>query len=212
MSGSSGMGLHVAGLEGLGERRERITGGDELVRDVAGEPGVGDGARDGAPVQLLRVVELVAPRHASGVEVRDMTDVLPDRPDYVAFHDLHVVDVVQQLHARRADGLDHLGAECGAIASASLFPLRFPNIAMTLGTPCRPARGIACSSSRSSIGWLARSSNPVAMKSSRLVGYPIEQTSPCSCTMGQSSGCRRSMPARPMRLAARHKSGSGIRP
>src|SRR5439155_1640168 len=69
-----------------------------------------------APVELLGVVELVASRHAAGVEMADVGGVRPDGTDDVALHDLHVIDVVEQLHAGRAHGLHHRGAEHGVVA------------------------------------------------------------------------------------------------
>jgi hypothetical protein len=52
--------------------------------------------------------------------------------------------------------------------------------------------------------------NPVAMKSLRFVGYPIEHTSPQSRTTDHSSGWSRSMATMPIARAARQNSGSGI--
>ena len=84
--------------------------------DIAGEAGRGDGRRDGTVVELLRVVQLVAARHAAGVEMGDVVVRVPDRADDVALHDLHVVDVEQQLHAGRPDGPHHRDAERGVVA------------------------------------------------------------------------------------------------
>ena len=42
--------------------------------------------------------------------------LVADRPDQIAFHDLHVVDVVEQLHPRRGDRLHDRHAERRAIA------------------------------------------------------------------------------------------------
>src|SRR5207249_6085762 len=85
--------------------------GSELVRYETLEARVGDGRRDGVPVELLRAVQLVAAGHAPGMEVGDVVPVGADRADHVAFHDLHVVDVVQQLDARRIDRLHDGDAE-----------------------------------------------------------------------------------------------------
>ncbi len=97
-----------------------------------------------------------------------------------------------------------------SVASASLLPRRLPNIAITFGTPWRAASGSVSSSSRNSMRWFARSLKPVAMKSRRAVGYPMEHTRPASRTGSQSSGPSRSMPASPMPAAARANSGNGI--
>jgi hypothetical protein len=68
---------------------------DELVGEIAFEFQVGDGLCDGVPVEFLGLVEFVPAGHAAGVEVADVLDVLADGADHVAFHDLHVVDVVE---------------------------------------------------------------------------------------------------------------------
>ena len=86
--------------DGLAQRGQRIARRHELVREEALEAGLDDRAADRRPLQLLRVVELVPARHAAGVIVRDVLVMLADGADHVAFHDLHVVDVVEQLDAR----------------------------------------------------------------------------------------------------------------
>src|SRR6476469_10255499 len=73
--------LHVTQRDGFAQRRQRIAGGDELVRDVAGKSGADDGLAYGLPIQLLRVVELVAAGHAAGVKVRDVRAVVLNRAD-----------------------------------------------------------------------------------------------------------------------------------
>src|SRR5216110_29135 len=108
--------LDVAHRHRLTQRGERIAGGDELVRYEPREGGVGDGRCDRAPVQLLGAVQLVAAGHAPGVEVRDPLPVVTDGADDVAFHDLHVIDVVQQPDARRAHGLHHRDSEGRPVA------------------------------------------------------------------------------------------------
>src|ERR1019366_7238317 len=113
---ASSSSLHRAESNGLLQRRHGIFERDELVGEVAFEFQVRDGLRDGAPVELLGVVELVAAGDAAGVEVADVLNVLADGADDIAFHDLHVVDVVEQLYARRAHGLDHFDAPTGVVA------------------------------------------------------------------------------------------------
>src|SRR5712691_4101408 len=108
--------LDVAHRHRLTQRRERIAGRDELVRHEPREAGVGDGRCHRTPVQLLRAVQLVTPRNAPGVEMGDPILVVTDGADDVAFHDLHVIDVVQQLDAWRAHGLDHGDPEGSPVA------------------------------------------------------------------------------------------------
>ncbi len=47
-------------------------------------------------------------RNASGVKMPNPLDVCANRRDQIAFHDLHVVDVIQQLHIRRVHLLHHV--------------------------------------------------------------------------------------------------------
>src|ERR1022692_4690061 len=108
--------LHRAERDGLLQGCHGILERDELVGEIAFELQVRDGLRDGAPVELLRVVELVASGHAAGVEVADVLDVVADGADDVAFHDLHVVNVVEQFDARRTHRLNHFDAPAGVVA------------------------------------------------------------------------------------------------
>ena len=70
---------------------------------VALEAHLGDGLGDGSVVQLLGVVDLVPAGVAAGVVVAVVLAVRLDRADHVPLHDLHVVDVVEQLEVPRAD-------------------------------------------------------------------------------------------------------------
>src|SRR5688572_13747122 len=55
-------------------------------------------------------------RHAAGMEVGDVLPVVTDGPDDVPLHDLHMVDVVEELHPRRAHPPHHRYAERGVIS------------------------------------------------------------------------------------------------
>src|SRR5690348_11968685 len=109
------VGSYGAGLDGFSQRGEGIAGRHELVRHEAGESRVGDGGGDRAPIELLRTVELMAAGHPTRVEMPDECRVVADRPDDVAFHNLHVIDVVQELHARRRHTLHHGDPERGSV-------------------------------------------------------------------------------------------------
>src|SRR5262249_29639312 len=98
--GSTAGRLYLRQAYGLFQRFQRIPCGHEFVRVVAGKLEIGDGPCDSPPVEFLRIVQFVPPRVAARMKVADPLDVLPDRPDDVSFHDLHVIDVVQQLHPR----------------------------------------------------------------------------------------------------------------
>src|SRR6185436_17480575 len=106
--GGAGGSSDIAQLERLAERAHRVARGDELLGEVAGEALVRDGLADGGVLELLGLVELVAAGDAAGVVVADVLEVVGDRADHVALHDLHVVDVVEELEAGRGDGLDQL--------------------------------------------------------------------------------------------------------
>src|SRR3989449_4715915 len=84
-----------AGSDGVAQRSQRIARRYELVGDVAGEAGRGDGPCDGVVVELLRVVELVAAGHAARVGVAGGLARVPDGADDVAFHALPVIDIEQ---------------------------------------------------------------------------------------------------------------------
>ena len=59
-------------------------------------------------------------RHAAGVIVRDELPVVADRADHVAFHDLHVVNVVEQFESFGADPLDQLDSPRCVVAHVIL--------------------------------------------------------------------------------------------
>src|ERR1700674_781103 len=109
-------GLDVAEVGGLAEGGERVAGGDEFVGDVAAEVGGGDAAHQPVPWDFLGGVECVAAGNAAGVEVGDPIDIFLDGADQVTFHDLHVIDVEEELDAGRVDGLDDLYSPGGVVA------------------------------------------------------------------------------------------------
>src|ERR1043166_1039520 len=83
-------GLDVADLNALTKGRERVgTLGDELLGNEALEAGIDDGLHDGGIIQLLRIVDFIAPRHATGVVMGDIGSRLANGSDHIALHDLH---------------------------------------------------------------------------------------------------------------------------
>ena len=80
------------------------------------ETRVRDRPHDRGIVQFLRVVDLGPPRDPAGVVVADPGARVRQRADDVPFHDLHVVDVVEDLHAGRVDGPDDLERVVHAVA------------------------------------------------------------------------------------------------
>src|ERR1039457_663959 len=109
-------GLHVAQSRRFFQRLHRIARGHEFMRKISRETGIHDGFRHRPPLQLLRAVQLMPAGYAAGVEVSDVLDVLPDGADDRAFHDLHVINVIQQLHARRIHALDEFHAPDRVVA------------------------------------------------------------------------------------------------
>src|SRR5690242_11709844 len=51
------------------------------------------------------------PRHTTRMEMPNPLDVVPDGMNYITFHDLHVIDVIEQLHPWRIYALHHCNAE-----------------------------------------------------------------------------------------------------
>src|SRR5215468_9588916 len=70
--------LNITQKRRLAQRSQRVALRHELVRDVALKAQVGDRLHHRPPIQLLRVVNLVASGHSAGVEVRDVLNVLAD--------------------------------------------------------------------------------------------------------------------------------------
>ena len=79
---------------------------------------VGDLFANGSVIHLLGLkVKLIATRIACGVEVADVLEVLLDGADDIAFHDLHVIDVEEELEAWGADTLAEFDTVGSMVAS-----------------------------------------------------------------------------------------------
>lgn len=83
---------------------------------MAFESGVDDGFHDGWIVELLGFVDFMASWHAAGVVVGEVRVIAFDGCDDIAFHDLHVVDIVEELEIFRAHGLAEFHAPGAGIA------------------------------------------------------------------------------------------------
>src|ERR1019366_2669948 len=81
-----------------------------FVAHVPGEIQVGDGLGDKPVVQFLGLVDFLASRIAAGVEVPDPLYVVADVAHDIAIHDLGVIDIVENLDARRIDALHDVHA------------------------------------------------------------------------------------------------------
>src|SRR5260370_37614282 len=106
----------MAKVDGLGEGSEGVERGNEFVGDEAAKVGCGDSTHNAVPLDFLDGVKFMAAGNSAGVEVADPIDVFLDGADEIAFHDLHVVDVVQELDAGGIDGLNDLDAPGGVVA------------------------------------------------------------------------------------------------
>jgi len=100
-TGKSSPSPHRADLHTLFERGELVGAlGDEFLAEVAGVTGFLDGFDDRGVVQLLRLVDLGAAGDAASVVVGEEFVIAADGGDDITLHDLHVVDVVEQLEVR----------------------------------------------------------------------------------------------------------------
>src|SRR5258708_4010417 len=106
----------VAEVDGLAQGGERVVSWDEFVCDEAAKVGGGDAAHHAVPLDFLGGVKFMAAGNAAGVEVADPIDVFLNSADQVAFHDLHMIDVVEELDAGRIDSLDDLDAPGAVVA------------------------------------------------------------------------------------------------
>ena len=94
----------------------RVTHGNEFLAEVPIKPRLTNGVHDGWVMDLLIFVDLMPARISGRVIVGEVLMVVTDRTDQVSFHDLHVIDVVEQLNMGRVDPFDDLDAPGRAIA------------------------------------------------------------------------------------------------
>lgn len=90
------------------------------MRDVPAEAQPGDGFGDKAVIELLRIVNLMAARISSGVEMTQPWNIVLDGAADVAFHNLEVINIVEQLDTRRVHALAYIDAPGGVIAHVIL--------------------------------------------------------------------------------------------
>ena len=102
--------LHVAQLNSLVERLNRIVPRRRtiFVAQKSAEPQVHNSLRNEPVIQLLRIVNIVASRIPTRMEMPDPLEVVPDIAHDVAVHDLGVIDVIEDLHPRRIHPLHHV--------------------------------------------------------------------------------------------------------
>ena len=89
--------LNVTQLKCLTQTGNQVAARAEFVADVTVVAGVPENEADAAVVQLLRVVQFIAARVAGRVQMADGVQIGCDGAQDIPFHDLHVIDVVEQL-------------------------------------------------------------------------------------------------------------------
>src|SRR5688572_28538210 len=93
--------LNVTDSRGVAEGGGAVgPGGEEFLGDEAGEAGIENGAHDRGVVDLLVFVEFAAAGNTGGMVMADEVLVFAEAADDIAVHDLNVIDVEEQLHAR----------------------------------------------------------------------------------------------------------------
>lgn len=108
--------LHVAGLDGLNEGLHRVTGRGIFVGNVTVIAGFGNSSHNGGVVNFLVLIKLVTAGDTCGMYVADVFNVLTYCGNQVAFHNLHVVNVVEHFESRRINAPTQLEAPGGFVA------------------------------------------------------------------------------------------------
>jgi len=108
--------LYIAQIRRRAQAGQRILQRKKFMCYIAPEFCRCNGAHHAIPLYLLSVVKLVPPRHAAGMEMADPRDVRPNRRQSVPFHDLHVINVVEQLHVWRIHLFHYAHAPCGMVS------------------------------------------------------------------------------------------------
>ena len=92
-----------AELDGLSQALHGIPGREKLMGDETVETGLSDRLGNGWIIDLLGMVDFVSTGVTSGVVVSEVLMVVLDRADDIPFHDLHVVDVVEEFEMIASD-------------------------------------------------------------------------------------------------------------
>ena len=94
--------LYVAKIHGFRQGGKRIALRNELMGHEPLVTHIHDGLRDCLVIQLLRLIDFISARITTGVKMADVLQVVLHRANHVAFHDLHVINVVQQFETVRS--------------------------------------------------------------------------------------------------------------
>src|SRR5919199_6491908 len=108
--------IDVAEVESSFERRDRVTLRNELLPDEAFIAGGGDGAYDRGIAKLLGLVKLVPARIAGSMVMANAVVMRANGADDVAFHDLHMINIVEQLDPWGIDHPDDLNTPVCVVA------------------------------------------------------------------------------------------------
>src|SRR5579884_848972 len=95
-------GSHIAQRHRFLQTLGRIARGNEFLTDVARVLHFHQGPHDRGIIDLLGVVQLTSPRIARRMNMANVLGILANAADNVAVHDLHMIDVEQQLEPWRA--------------------------------------------------------------------------------------------------------------
>src|SRR5919199_6221002 len=137
--------IDVAEGESSFERRGRGTLRNQLLPDEACIAGGGDGAYDRGITQLLGLVKLVPARIAGSMVMADAVMMRANGADDITFHDLHVINIVEQLDTWGIDHSDDLSTPVCVVALVitvihlAVEQLQHEGHAGVLGHPCDAA-------------------------------------------------------------------------
>ena len=96
--------LHIADLDALPERGDGIGPfRDEFLRHKTLEPSLDNSFHHGRVIDLLRLIDFAPAGHPARMVVGNVLMVLADDGDQVPFHNLHMVDVVEQFEVLGTD-------------------------------------------------------------------------------------------------------------
>src|SRR6185436_1580360 len=116
--------LDVAELDSLFQRSQRVPFWNELLADKPFIAGGGNGFHHGGVVKLLSFVDLISAWVAAGMVVTDILMVLLDCANHVTFHDLHMINIVEELEPIGANAFADLNAP-GSVVGHIIFVVHF---------------------------------------------------------------------------------------
>src|SRR5260370_34302718 len=91
----------IAQIESLFQGRDGIAQREKLLAEIASVPGFQKSAHNGRIIDFLGFVNLMTSGIARSMIVCEIRMILTNRADKITFHNLHMIDVIEQLHTRR---------------------------------------------------------------------------------------------------------------